>query len=85
MLPQPESDPTAPARRSTETSEAEEAIRRKPDHKAGDIRAKVAAFDRFVAEHNQDPRVIALDGNAPVDENLDRVLNHISMELSRDR
>lgn len=65
--------------------EAEEAIRRKPDHKAGDIRAKVAAFDRFAAEHNQDPRVIALDGNAPVDENLDRVLNHISMELSRDR
>jgi hypothetical protein len=64
---------------------AAEAERRKPDHKPEVIRAKVFEFDRFIAANKQDSSVVPLDGNAPLDENLDRVLAHISAELSGDR
>lgn len=63
---------------------AEESIRRKPDHSADEIRSKVKEFGIYIDNHKNDPKVVVLDGVAPLESNIDIVLKRIVKELYHD-
>ena len=63
---------------------AAEAIRRKPDHHPNVIRNKTSAFEDFINENQNNPHVVVLDANAPIESILESSLERMNLELNRD-
>lgn len=60
------------------------AILRKPDHCPDVIRDKTSAFENFINENKNNPKVVVLDGNSSIDIVLETALKRINKELGSD-
>ncbi len=61
--------------------EAHEAARRKADHDPHQLEKGVREFDAFRRAHEKDPRIVVLDGAAPLPDLVNTVMERMGREL----
>ena len=62
----------------------DEAIQRKPCHLPNVIRNKTTAFEKFISENQDNPKLVIIDANASLDTILTTSLDQINGKLRND-